>query len=102
MTIRGTSAWITPLDCNGNPTGDRMRILDVSNAEWVSDPESEPLDLSGAAVTTNGLRWLDLEVTLCAPYDHVLALLMYGGRIVFNAPKLAINGHEYHRRRRRR
>lgn len=72
---------------------------------WVLDPDAEPLDLSGGELTADGLRWMqDLEVTFCVPNPVVLyvitggALGCYPGR-----PRpLAMNGHEYRRRVRRR
>lgn len=98
--IRGTGGWITRLDAGGNPLGDRMRISDVAHVEFVSCPESEPLDLAPVDLAADGLKWMNLEVTFCTPNPLRLFAMLYGTRRFWGyTPKLAINGHEYRRRR---
>lgn len=101
--IRGTGGWLTRLDAAGAPVGDRMRLTDPSNVEFVSILEADPIDLADYEFPSDGLKWLNLEVTFCTPNPWRLMAMMFGGRRVFGYPsKLAINGHEYNRRRRRR
>lgn len=100
--IRGTGLSLTRLDACGRPIGDRMRIVDAANVEFVSDPESEPIDYSGGEVTADGLRWMTLEVTLCEPNPLYLYLVTGCRRFLGRPRPLAINGREYRRRRRSR
>lgn len=101
--IRGTGISLTRLDACGYPVGDGVRITCAATAEFVSIPEAEPIDIADYEFPADGLKWLNLEVTFCRPNPSRLLRLIFGGRLVYSyPPKLAINGHEYNRRRRRR
>lgn len=73
------------------------------DGEWVTTPESDPIDFTGGKVTTQGLQWLNLTITFCELNPLWLALVTGRGRLVFGyPPPLPVNGREYRRRVRRR
>lgn len=97
MTIQGSSARITRLDADGQPTGPTQTL----GAAMFAFGQDEPDELDDSPlITPQPWRTLTIEITAL---DLRMAYLLFGSRRIFGWRRpLAINGHEYRRRVRRR
>jgi hypothetical protein len=96
VTIHGSSGWFTKLDESGQPTGERIQFGE--NVATFSIGEDEPAD--SEPISPRPWRTITIEITAL---DLGTAYLLFGSRRIFGWHRpLAINGHEYRRRVRRR
>jgi hypothetical protein len=78
----------------------------VLHGEWVTDPESQPLDFTGwdQPISPATLQLFSMDLVICQPHPALLYVITGGaiGSYPGRPRPLAINGHEYRRRRRTR